>query len=251
MAITTIPWNDGSGDNIYLSYPAASGAQTVQVTSDANAGASRSKTVVFESGVGGLRRELTVSQSGAYNFRIFGSPTIANGIMSLTGQSERNFIYTKDAFAPGSADFSIQTSVRYNSFQSYRDVFASVNDDGSRLYSIVLQSVVSNGVLSNRLYLSSNGTSWNKMNGTRRVNTSVTGEWRDFKVERVSNVFRVYIRERGGEWAFSGSSTVTGITFNSPIAFGGGFANAELNGDIDLTETKIYIGGQLWWMPFN
>lgn len=181
------------------------------------------------------------------NYLISGSPTIAGGIMSLTGQSARNFIYTKEAFAPGSADFSIETSVRYNSFISYRDVLASVNADGSRLYSIALQGFVSSGSLSNRLYLSSNGTSWNKMNGTRHVGTGVTGEWRDIKVERASNVFRVYIRVRGGEWAYNGQSTVTGITFNSPIAFGGGFANGEIDGDIDLAETKIYIGGALWW----
>ena len=181
------------------------------------------------------------------NYRISGSPTIANGIMSLTGQSARNFIYTNESFAPGSADWTIQTSVRYNSFISYRDVFASVNADGSRLYSIALQGVVSSGSLSNRLYLSSNGTSWNKMNGTRRVSTGVTGEWRDIKVECASNVYRVYIRARGGEWSYNSQSTVTGITYNSPIAFGGGFANAEIDGDIDLAETKIYIGGSLWW----
>lgn len=251
MAITTIPWEDGSGDNIYLSYPAASGVQTVQITSDANAGAARRKTVVFESGVGGLRRELTVNQDGAFNFRICGSPTLADGIMSLTGKAERNFIYTNGVFAPGSSDFIIQTSVRYNSFISYRDVLSAVTDDGERLYSIALQGVVSSGALSNRLYLSSNGTSWDKMNGTRRVSTGVTGEWRDIKIERVNNVFRVYVRARGGNWSYNGQSTVTGITFNSPIAFGGGFSNGEIDGDIDLMETKIYIGGQLWWTPFN
>lgn len=181
------------------------------------------------------------------NYLISGSPTIAGGIMSLTGQSARDFIYTKEAFAPGSADFTIQTSVRYNSFLDYRDVFASVNADGSRLYSIALQGVIANELLSNRLYLSSNGTSWNKMNGTRRVNTGITGAWRDIKVERASNVYRVYIRSRGGEWSYSGSSTVTGITYNCRIAFGGGFANVEIDGDIDLAETKIYIGGALWW----
>ena len=35
MAVTTIPWGDGSGDNIYLTYPSASGDQTIQVSSDA------------------------------------------------------------------------------------------------------------------------------------------------------------------------------------------------------------------------
>lgn len=180
-------------------------------------------------------------------YLINGTPTINGGIMSLTGQSERNFIYTNEAFAPGSADFTIQTSVRYNSFIDYRDVFASVNPDGSRLYSIALRGVISNNQISNRLYLSSNGTSWDKMNGARRVNTNVTGVWRDIKVERVSDVFRVYIRNRGGSWAHSNQNTVTGITFNSQIAFGGGFANGEIDGDIDLSMTFITIGGKLWW----
>lgn len=47
MARTTIAWGDGSGDNIYLDYSAASGDQTVAVSSDANAGAARSKSITF------------------------------------------------------------------------------------------------------------------------------------------------------------------------------------------------------------
>ena len=62
MATTTIPWGDGSGDNIYLTYPSASGDQTVSVSSDANTGAARSKVVSFTSGVGSIVRTLTVEQ---------------------------------------------------------------------------------------------------------------------------------------------------------------------------------------------
>lgn len=62
MAITTIPWNDGSGDNIYVSAPSQTGSQTVTVASDANTGAARSKVVTFTSGVGSIVRQLTVSQ---------------------------------------------------------------------------------------------------------------------------------------------------------------------------------------------
>ena len=48
MAVTTIPWGDGSGDNIYLTYPSASGDQTVLVSSDANTGSTdRTKTITF------------------------------------------------------------------------------------------------------------------------------------------------------------------------------------------------------------
>ena len=61
MATTTIPWGDGSSDNIYLDYPSASGNQTITVTSDANTGNARSKTVTFSaSGVSPV--SLTINQ---------------------------------------------------------------------------------------------------------------------------------------------------------------------------------------------
>ena len=44
---TTIPWGDGSGDNLYFTADAMEGNQEVLVSSDANAGAERSKTVTF------------------------------------------------------------------------------------------------------------------------------------------------------------------------------------------------------------
>lgn len=68
MAVTTIPWGDGSGDNIYLTYPSASGDQTVTVTSDANAGASsRSKNITFSVTAGGttISKNLTVVQAAS------------------------------------------------------------------------------------------------------------------------------------------------------------------------------------------
>lgn len=69
MATTTIPWGDGSGDNIYLTYPSASGNQTVQVSSDANTGAARSKVVTFAAG--NITKQLTVSQeAGATEYTV-------------------------------------------------------------------------------------------------------------------------------------------------------------------------------------
>lgn len=62
MARTTIPWGDGSGDNIYLDYAAAAGDQSVAVSSDPNGGASRTKVVTFSaSGVSPV--SLTVTQA--------------------------------------------------------------------------------------------------------------------------------------------------------------------------------------------
>ena len=61
MATTTIPWGDGSGDNIYLTYSSASGDQTVQVSSDANTGSERTKVVTFTAG--NVSQNLTVNQA--------------------------------------------------------------------------------------------------------------------------------------------------------------------------------------------
>lgn len=65
--VTEIPWNDGSGDKIYLTYSASEGNQTVQVTSDAYAGYNeRTKDITFTVVVGQttITRTLTVKQSG-------------------------------------------------------------------------------------------------------------------------------------------------------------------------------------------
>lgn len=71
MAVTTIPWGDGSGDNIYLTCDASDGDQTVLVSSDANTGAARSKVVSFASSVGSITRQLTVNQDAGYVVQTF------------------------------------------------------------------------------------------------------------------------------------------------------------------------------------
>lgn len=73
MATTTIPWDDGSGDNIYLTYSSASGDQTVEVSSDANTGSARSKVVTFT--VGNVSQSLTVNQGGRQQYTITLHPT--------------------------------------------------------------------------------------------------------------------------------------------------------------------------------
>lgn len=62
MAVTEeIAWGDGTGDKIYLTADALTGTQVVSVSSDANTGAARTKTVTFTaSGVSPVT--LTVSQ---------------------------------------------------------------------------------------------------------------------------------------------------------------------------------------------
>ena len=83
MPTTTIPWGDGSGDNLYLTYPSASGDQSVSVTSDANTGAARSKVVTF-SAVGVTPVTLTISQdAGASEQTLTANPSSYDAVNSV------------------------------------------------------------------------------------------------------------------------------------------------------------------------
>lgn len=64
---TSLSWNDGTTDKLYLTYSASEGNQTIAVTSDAHTGyIERSRDVVFTVTAGGttISRTLTVTQSG-------------------------------------------------------------------------------------------------------------------------------------------------------------------------------------------
>lgn len=88
MPRTTIPWGDGSGGNIYLDYTAPSGDQNIAVSSDANGGAARSKTIVFSaSGVSPVI--LTVSQAaGSLIVPIY------DGVFPAYSEVARGFVWT-------------------------------------------------------------------------------------------------------------------------------------------------------------
>ena len=69
---TQVPWNDGTGENIYLTYGASEGNQIIQVSSDAHTGyINRTKDIVFSVSTGSntITATLTVVQSGK-NFTI-------------------------------------------------------------------------------------------------------------------------------------------------------------------------------------
>jgi hypothetical protein len=87
MATTTIPWDDGSGDNIYFTYPSASGDQTVEVSSDANTGSARSKVVTFTAG--SATQTLTVNQDAGVVPGSLISDYVQNGlILHLDGKEK-------------------------------------------------------------------------------------------------------------------------------------------------------------------
>lgn len=64
---TSLNWNDGTTDKLYLTYSASEGNQNISVTSDAHTGyIERSRDVVFTVSAGGttITKTLTVTQLG-------------------------------------------------------------------------------------------------------------------------------------------------------------------------------------------
>ena len=118
MATTTIPWGDGSGDNIYLTYSSASGDQTVEVSSDANTGSARSQVVTFTSGIGSITQQLTVSQEA-------GGPVQHTITVYPSGYDTEHHAYygfsnVSNAYDSGSADgYATINFTRGNGAETY------------------------------------------------------------------------------------------------------------------------------------
>jgi len=248
---TTIPWGDGTGDNIYLDYNASAGDQSVAVSSDANTGSARTKVVTF-SAAGATPVSLTVNQAmglppGA-NFLVYGTPTISNGIM-IPDQNNIGFIYCNKSFNPQEQEeWIIQTKIRMLSNVAYRDVISSVNAAGASIRSIELQQTTGRNA---SVFLSNNGTSWNISNSNPTASLpQVNNSWYKFQLVcsyvSGSSPYRFkFGYPDSGSWS-STKAFASHPTYGVYISFGGGLTRG-INAEFDLSETKIFIGGQLWW----
>ena len=159
MATTTIPWGDGSGDNIYLTYPSASGDQTVDVSSDANTGAARSKVVTFTSGVGNIIQTLTISQvTGIPPIYELASPTAVQeydtgiklfdtpkSFTILCRAKFNNYYWNNSNWTAGIFGISTGNNFKFGSINNGKDyrsdeLFATAN----RYSAIIMNSTASN-----------------------------------------------------------------------------------------------------------
>lgn len=180
------------------------------------------------------------------NYLISGSPTIVNGI--LTPASPRGFIYTKDAFNPGAGvSWTIQTKAILNVHNlAWRDFFGFVKADGSQVQALAVETSDTNGRYG--LYASNNGTSWNVRSNNPR-GYFYAGTWRIFQLVCTYSSSR-YNYKMGfpetGDWT-SVAAVSSHPTYGLHVAFGGGYSNNALDGQFDLSETKIFINDALWW----
>ena len=109
---TTINWGDGTTDKITLTYSAAQGDQTVQVSSDPNNGNNdRTKTITFKTTSGGtVTKTLTVKQVAIAPTELTFNPSafVSGSYQSISnqnnpvGKSETNTTYAQVNLTTGS-----------------------------------------------------------------------------------------------------------------------------------------------------
>lgn len=138
MATTTIPWNDGSGDNIYLTYPSASGNQTVAVSSDANTGSvERTQTVTFSASANGqtVTKTLTLVQAKvAEQYIVFADPLVEQ--ICATNWGDGTGITPTQAAAVSNSQFETTfrgtAIVSFNEFAEYFTGITSLSSNAFR-----------------------------------------------------------------------------------------------------------------------
>ena len=236
MAVTTIPWNDGSGDNIYLTYTSASGDQTVEVSSDANTGSTdRTKSITFTASHHGTSSSkiLPVTQEGVKEpYIVFADPLVeqicatnwgdGTGIrpsqaaaVTATGTVFKGQAIT--SFDELGAYFTGLTTVSGGAFQNCTSlesiVFpSSVTTFSSQclaattgLKSLTINSNVGNLQLANANAHVGDGTGTMLVNGNLDKSYSANGPYFDFKIIHVTG--NITYSTNGSAFLFRSSYT--------------------------------------------
>lgn len=179
------------------------------------------------------------------NYLVFGNPTF-DGNIYTPNPNALGFVYSNEEFNPGAGhSWVIQTRIKLKSATAWKDIISSINDaDGSMSYSIVSQLTNQDDNRKYTLFVSGNGTSWNLANA-ECSGLFPFGTWKTFQI--VCNYSSgTYTFKQGfpdtGDWTNSYSSQSAPM-YGKHIAFGRNMIDA----DFDLSETKIWIDGQLWW----
>lgn len=168
MATTTIPWDDGSGDNLYFSADAFEGDQNVLVSSDANAGDQRSKTVTF-SAPGVEPKSLGIIQLGSGSGS--GGP-IPAGYTPLRYVQTDSVAYIDTGISGNNNNLVIETLFEISTYVQYGYVFGNYVSESQNCFRFILLSASNNSMNCNNR--ASSGTQ----------STFITGEKEYIKLSR-------------------------------------------------------------------
>ena len=246
MATTTIPWSDGSGDNIYLTYSSASGDQTVIVSSDANTGSARTKVVTF-SASGASPVSLTINQDSAvvYGYTILGSPTISSDNIMTSG-GNNNGIATNAVFSPGNKTWSIRMKVLFPSSKTNNeDLLFTIEDNSTTAkYSLCFQRYSTNNIF-NLFLATGSSSSWDI--GRNKCQVTISASWYYVKIDFTGTSYVVGISSDGENWTTASYTSSSLIGGGNRLCFGKRRSGAYFRGSIDLKECMVYIDNKLWW----
>lgn len=172
------------------------------------------------------------------NVEIIGSPTIVDGVVS--NLSMNNYVTIPD-FPSGVTNFEIMLKVNFKQFGVWQHFFTT-----SYLYSVTI-SCSNAGVL--RLYLSSNGTSWDLSNGNGKTQLTA-GVTYYIKLTFDGSTYRLFVSPDKTDWKeeVTVSSTKSVASNNSYGCMGKGWTKEPASyTSFDLNESYIKIDGQTWW----
>ena len=172
------------------------------------------------------------------NVTVVGSPTVSSGVVS--NFSSANYITTTKNFTPGSSIWEWMLKINMSQVSGTQLMF------GGKNHEIPLIGIVGSKF---RLFLSSNGTSWNIASGTYGTHTLT-----------VDTNYWVKLRFTGSAYILSystdGSTFTDDITVSStatqvggyPLIIGYGWTdNPTTKGTVDLSGCYIKIGGTTTW----
>lgn len=196
------------------------------------------------------RKKLSIPQ-GTFkpNYTVVGSPTVNNGVAS--GFSQSNFLKLPEIVSFGSNSWEIGFKFIYTPSSANQILLYSVSssatggtaDGNVGSYGITLQII--NNTLS--LYLS-NTTSWNIANGLKGATTLIDGTTYYVKLSYNGIAYNLYLSETGifntPEITVNSSNTIP----ERHISIGCiGDVSVPFLGSIDLKESYIKIGSEIWW----
>lgn len=177
-----------------------------------------------------------------------GSATITDNVLTV---ESGKFIKMNTEFNPGNNPWRITCKYRNTSgtYANYTDIFGSV-DSSNGSYRSVLLEITSNNGRTMSMYLSSTGASWDIGSGLDTQATYIpAGQnvwvWIDFSFDGTAYILK---------HSTDGETYTTGKTYASTAKVKGGYPigfgmsrNGYLQGEIDLSECKVWINDALYW----
>lgn len=169
-----------------------------------------------------------------------GTPNITDNILTAGSSGA---IRTNNVFSPGSSPWKIRTKFTYSgSGNTYKDVFGSCNSSGTNSRGILLEKSTAVG-----LFLSSSTDSWDILNAGQTFNVA-SGSTYVYEVEFTGTQYKSRYSTNGGStWTELTPTSSTALVLGGYYVGFGISRNGYFTGTIDLTETKIWVGGNLWW----